>query len=264
MNRSQRQMSVILILALGLAACQAGSNTQPGSQAPNVAASASSAPSVGPTATPKPITVTRPTDVPVDGSCEDGHVCLGVLTPGKAYVTTDFLPHFTFSVADAGWENLVDGEGVFQLLPIAAPGDVIAFFRDPRASGAGSAGVGSTVEDIAAWLAANPLLEVTAPQPVTVGGLAGFSMEIRIAADATNQDPSCPVQVCVIYLKGLDPSPPVEWDWDWASAGTEVQRLYLVTSSDVVVAIFVDSLDGATFDSLTTKADAILGALNFD
>ena len=90
-------------------------------------------------------------------------------------------------------------------------------------------------------------------------------MEVRIAADATNQDPSCPVQVCVIFLKGIDPTPPVEWDWDWGSAGTETQRLYLVTATDnVVVAIFVDSLDGATFDSLTVKADAILATVKFD
>ena len=265
MNGSRKLMSVMAMLALALVACQAASSGQPGSQTASVAASASLGPSVQPTATPKPITMSRPTDLPVDGSCEEGHACLGLLTPGKTYATTEFLPHFTFSVPDAGWENLAETGGVVQLLPIASPGDAIAFFRDPRASGPGSAAAGSTVEDLAAWFVANPLLEVTAPQPVTLGGLAGVSMEIRIAADATNQDPSCPVQVCVPFVKGIDPTPPVEWEWDWGSAGTETQRLYLVTATDnVVVAIFVDSLDGATFDALTAKADAILATLKFD
>ena len=205
----------------------------------------------------------RPTDVPTDGTCEDGHPCLGLLASGKAYTTTDFRPHVTFSVPDTGWENLVDGEGGFQLLPIDTPGDAIAFFREPKASGAGSAAVGSSVEDLAAWLAANPLLEVTAPQPVTVGGAAGVSMDIRIAAGAAVEDPGCPVQVCVPLMKGLDPSLPVEWDWDWGSAGPEVQRLYLVTTNEGVVAIFVDSLDGVSFDSLTTRAGVILGTVQF-
>jgi hypothetical protein len=255
--------SIVVILALGLVACQAASSGQPGSQTPSATGTASMAPGGEPTATPKPLTMPRPTDVPVDGSCEEGHVCLGVLTPGQAYTTTDFVPHITFSVPEAGWENLADGQGAFQLLPIATPGDAIAFFRAPKASGAGAGSAGSTVEDLVAWLVANPLLEVTAPQAVTVGGASGVSMDIRIAADAENQDPACPVQVCVTLMKGLDPSPPVEWDWDWGSAGTETQRLFLVTSNDGVVAIFVDSLDGMTFDVLTAKAGVILGTLKF-
>ena len=191
-------------------------------------------------------------------------MCLGVLAPGTAYTTTDFLTRMTFSVPEAGWENLVDGEGVFQLLPIDTPGDAIAFLREPRAAGPGSSAVGSSAEDLAAWLGANPLLEVTPPQAVSVSGANGISIDIRIAADAANQDPGCPVRVCVPFMKGLDPLPPVEWDWDWGSAGTEAQRLFLVTTNDGVVAIFVDSLDGASFDSLTARAAVILETAKFE
>jgi hypothetical protein len=254
-------MSAIALLALGIAACQAGSNGESRSPVQSTAGSASPAQSVSPTA---PVSLPRPTDVPTDGTCEEGHVCLGVLNPGTDYSTTDFLPHVTFRVPDAGWENLVDGQGTFQLLPVAAPGDAIAFFREPRASGAGASAVGSTVDDLSTWLGANPMLEVTSPEAVTVGGAAGVWMKIRVAADAENQDPSCPVQVCVPFFKGLDPSPPVEWDWDWGSAGTEVQRLYLVSWTDgTVVAIFVDSLDGTSFDALVAQAEVILETVHF-
>jgi hypothetical protein len=65
-------------------------------------------------------------------------------------------------------------------------------------------------------------------------------------------------------MKGLDPSPPVEWDWDWGSAGTEVQRVYLVTGTDgTVVAIFVDSLDGTSFDAMAAQAEVILQTVHF-
>ena len=202
MHRSRSvAITVLGILSFAVAACQAG-----GREAPSLAASGVLAPSVGPTTTPKPVSLPRPTDIPTDGTCEEGHACLGVLGPGTAYATTDFLPHVTFSVPDTGWENLIDGQGTFQLLPIATPGDAIAFFREPKASGPGASSAGSTVDDLAAWLASNPLLEVTPPQAATIGGLTGVSMEIRIAADAQNQDPSCPVQVCVPFMKASIPS----------------------------------------------------------
>ena len=259
MDRSRSLVMIILgILGLVVVACQAA----PSGGSP--AGSHGSAPSTTPTASAKPLSLPRPTDLPTDGTCEEDHVCLGLLDPGKTYTTSDFLPHVTFSVPDAGWENLVDGQATFQLLPIATPGDAIAFFREPKASGTGASSVGPTVDDLAVWLAANPLLEVTPPQVVTVGGLSGVSMNIRIAADAENQDRGCPVQVCVPLLKGLDPSPPVEWDWDWGSAGTEMQRLYLVTWTDgTVVAIFIDSLDGTSFDALAPQAEVILQTMQF-
>jgi len=248
--------TAIVLLALAGVACQAAPTGGTASVAPS--------PSASPSATPKPVSLPRPTDIPTDGTCEEGHGCLGVLTPGTDYSTTDFLPHVTFSVPDAGWENLVDSQGTFQLLPIATPGDGIFFFREPKASGAGTSSVGSTAGDLAAWVQGNPQLAVSTPEAVTIGGLAGVSMDIRLAADARNEDPSCPVQVCVPIFKGLEPTPPVEWDWDWASAGTEAQRLYLVTWTDgTVVAIFVDSLDGTSLDILAAQAELILQTVHF-
>lgn len=206
----------------------------------------------------------RPTDIPSDGTCEEGHICLGLLAPGTTYTTSAFKPQITFSVPEAGWENLSDVGGVFQLLPIARPGDAIFFFRDPVATGVGAVGAGSSVEDLAAWLAANPLLDVTPAQPVTVGGLVGLMMDIRIAAGAESHPSDCPVQVCVGFFKGTDPSSRPTWEWDWGSAGPETQRLYLVTSAEGLVAIFVDSFDGTTFDSLSATADTILASVRFN
>jgi hypothetical protein len=253
-------LTAMMMLAVYLVACQAAPSGGAGSGGP----SSTSAASIGPSATPKPISMPRPTDIPTDGTCAQYQTCLGLLTPGTVYTTTNFLTPVSFSVPDTGWENRSDEQGDFQLLPIAAPGDIITFFVDPRASGPGASTVGSTVEDLAAWLVANPLLQVTPPQSVTVGGATGVSMDIRIAAGAENQDPSCPVQVCVPFMEGHDITPPIEWNWDWGSNGTETQRLFLVTTTDgAVVALFVDSLDGSTFDAITAQAEAILQTLKF-
>lgn len=248
------------VLAMGLIACQAASLSPSSSPTP----SASLGATIEPSASPKPVSLPRPTDIPRDGTCESGHVCLGVLEAGKTYATVDFESPLTLTMPMDGWENLEDVGGIFQLLPIAYPGDAIAFFRDPVAVGTGAAIAGTGVDQLAAWLTANPLLDVTPPQPVTVGGLGGVSMDIRIAPGAQNQDLGCPVQVCVPFFRGVDQTPPSEWSWDWGSAGLETQRLYLLTSADGVVAIFVDSFDGTTFDSLTKAAEQILATVKFD
>jgi hypothetical protein len=248
----------IVIAGLGvlIAACQAGTGGPSSSATPTAATSVSTA---APTPTPLPIAMPRPTDIPSDGSCGQGDICLGILQPAKVYRTTAFSPQLTFTMPEAGWENLADVGGIFQLLPIAYPGDAIAFFRDPTASGA----LGTRVEDLAAWLAKNPLLTVTPTKPVTVGGLKGLTMDITIAAGARNHPVDCPVQVCVPIFSGKDSSKVPTWKWDWGAAGLDTQRLYLVRSKEGVVAIFVDSLDGTTFDSLNKTADKVLATLRF-
>ena len=249
---------VVAGLALVVAGCSAASSTPSSSATPTTSVSIAE-----PTSTPRPLAMPRPTDLPTDGTCERGHICLGLLEPNKVYTTTAFKPQITFSVPEAGWQNISDEGGVFHLLPIADPGDAIAFFRDPRATdplGVYADGVGATVDELATWLAANPLLDVTAAQPTTIGGLSGVTMDIKVAVGATAGPADCPVQACVGFFKGTDKH---TWAWDWGSAGIEVQRVYLLTSADGVVAIFVDSLDGTTFESLTSKADAILATVKF-
>lgn len=259
-RRLQPPPSLAVVVALALAACQSGTGGSP----PASAASPSSA--TTPSATPLPVAVPRPTDIPTDGSCEDEHVCLGLLAADTTYKTEAFEPTISFSVPSADWENLADEGAAFQLLRISAPGDAIAFFRGARAleaDGVTFASADETVAGLADWLASDELLDVTPATPVTIGGLSGVSMDIKIAAGAANHPSDCPVQVCVPIFKGQDLTAHPPWHWDWGSGDGEIQRLYLLTATDGVVAIFVDSLDGTTFDTLTTSADQILAGLTF-
>jgi len=214
--RSAAPTIIIAGLALLTAACQAGANAPRST----VTASPTSALTTEPTPTQLPSAIPRPTDITKDGTCEQRASCLGLLEPGKSYRTSAFTPQITFTITEAGWENLSDEGGVFQLLPIAYPGDALLFFRDPTATdarGQEPREVGTTVGDLAAWLAKNPLLAVTPPKPVTVGGLKGVTMDIKIAAGAQNHPADCPVRVCVPFFAGTDPAKYKTWQWDWGS-----------------------------------------------
>jgi hypothetical protein len=189
-----------------------------------------------------------------------------VLAAG-AHHTATFKPGFGFTMPAAGWENLSDEGGAFGLLPIDSPGDTIVFFRDPTATtpeGDLILSVDSTVDAIAAWLPTNAALTVGSATKASVGGLKGVRMDIAAAPSAT-PSVNCPVETCVAFFKAIDPAPVKTWQWDWGAVTSERQRLYLLTTADGgVIAIFVDSLDGTTFDTMTAAADTILATVKFD
>jgi hypothetical protein len=256
--------NVFLVATVLVAACQsAGTATT----APTLVVAATSSPTTGTaTATPaatKPVTLPRVVDFPLDGTCEDENVsCLGKLEAGKVYATKVFTPTVSFSVPTSDWVNPGDTGGDFGLFSTRDIGDVIIFFRDAKSV---DKAVGTTVTDIASWLASNEELTVTPFVPAKVGGLTGVTMDIRVAPGATSTDLECPVQVCVQMLRGDDPiaNDPYQWHWDWGAAGTEAQRLYLLDGPDTVIAIFVDSVDGLTFDAMTQAFDAIAPTIAF-
>jgi hypothetical protein len=252
----------LLLATVLVAACQsAGTPTS----APTAAVASPTSRPVA-TATPlatKPVSLQRVADVPLDGTCEAEDVsCFGKLEPGKVYKTKVFEPTLTFSVPTSDWVNVADLGGDFGLQSTRDIGDAIIFFRDARSV---DDAVGATVSDIEHWLETNGKLTVTPAAPVKVGGLTGVTLDLRVRAGAANTDPGCPVQVCVPLLRGDDPVPndPYKWHWDWSEVGTEAQRLYLLTGKDTVIAIFVDSLDGLTFDTITKPFDEVAPTIVF-
>jgi hypothetical protein len=270
-----RRICVLAVAAaITLGACGSGTASAPAASvagsvepAPTVSASqAAASATTKPTPKPLPTALARPNDLPIDGTCDLNHTCLGVLEPGKHH-TEVFEPGFSFTVTSTGWENLEQAGGVFDLTSIPAPGDLVLFAGRPRAitpAGAQVSGVESSVASLATWLAANPALTTTAAQPITIGGLKGQWWDITASPDVQDRPTDCPAQVCVLFLRGRDPSSKPTWQWDIAVASSERLRLYLLDWKDDVVAILVDSLDGTTFEALTAEADAILGSVVFD
>ena len=202
----------------------------------------------------------------LDGTCEPDHTCLGLLKPGK-YHTKVLIPGFSFSIPEAGWENIGQAGGNFALLSTTEPGDAILVFWRPRPTkpdGAQVSGVQTKVASIGAWLEQNTDLAVTKGATASVGGLKGKRWDLQTAPTSTARDAQCPTTTCVTFLRGRDPSSKPTWEWDWGVASSERERLYLLDGPSDVTAIVVDSLDGSTFDSLTAKADKIIASLAFD
>lgn len=246
-------LGLVLGLALIGSACQpAATITEP----PPSLAAGTSAPASGvasAAATPVatlPVAVPRPTDLPTDGSCEDENVsCLGVLKANTVYRTKIFKPTVTFTMPVDGWINEYDGGGDAGLKSLDPAGDVIVFFRNPRSA---DASVGRGIQEIATWLEGSDELQVTPFEPAKLGGLSGLTLDLTSAPGAAGSVPGCPVQSCVALLRGDDPDlkDPYPWHWDWSNAGPERQRLYLLDAPGGTVAVFIDSIDGTSFDSL--------------
>ena len=261
-----RFATALLGLGLVVAACQpaAGGATSAPTAGTLVTPTATVAPTAAVTPGPTlPVAMSRPTDLPTDGHCEDENSsCLGVLVANTTYRTKVFKPTVTFSLPSGTWINGYDGEGDFGMESLDPAGDFVKFFRDPRAT---DKAVGAAIEDVAAWLETNEQLTVTPFEPVALGGLEGLVMDVTTAPGASGSSADCPVQVCVDYLRGDDPvlSDPYEWHWDWGTAGPEKVRLYLLRDGDRSMAVVVDSLDGTTFDSLIAIWDQIAATIKF-
>ncbi len=264
------RISLAAVIAISLAGCQAGTAGQ-SSGSRTLAATRSAVPTasaVSPRATSSAElsdAISRPTEIPSDGTCDRNRTCLGVLKAGT-HRTSVFSPAFTFTLPAGGWVNREDAFGVFPLESLTVPGDAIFFFRFPSASapGGGQAPrVGNSVGDLTDWLGTLKVLGATKPTAVTIGGLSGQQLDVAIAKGTETHPDGCTVRVCVDLFSAVDPRAHQTWKWDLGLAGPERERLILLIARDGVVLIVLDSLDGTTFDSLVEAAKPILASVRF-
>jgi hypothetical protein len=140
----------------------------------------------------------EPTITPVpsaDPGPSPGFVGSGPLAPGPYRVTTVSGVKATFTIP-AGWAGPsatgfavlkeVGDEGASVILSFWQPVNVYA---DPCSSGSLlNPGVGPTVDDLVAALAAQPFTQTTEPTPVSVDGFRGQRIDYNVDIDAA----SCP------------------------------------------------------------------------
>ena len=258
------RLSTLSFAVLLLAACgTTGSALPSGSAVPSASPAASVAIATPtPTPTPYPTRLSR-AGIPVEAICELDHPCFGLLEPGTHH-SEHFAPAFEFTVP-AGWVNFTQTGGYFDLGTVDAPGDSIRFLARPRPTkpdGSPVSGSFATPDAIAASLMSNEALTTTPAASVTVGGLPGVTLDLMVHPTASEHPTYCEVQTCVTFLKGQDEAP--TWQWDLGIASSERIRLYLLETKDDMIAIAVDSLDGTTFDALTTTTEDILRSVRFD
>ena len=173
--------------------------------------------------TEPPETVTGETNGTWTGPCADSQdgppprVCFGPLDEGT-YTAQRFEPALTFTVP-AGWNNPLDTRGSFDLWTRGwsrgnDPDDpgIYLFYHpglrvstQPRAvdgcSNVVDETVGVSAAELAEWIAVHPGVETTGPSPVSVGGLAGYRLDLSIAS---GWEKTCPQHAGYLVVPLLD------------------------------------------------------------
>jgi hypothetical protein len=246
----------ILILAITIVGCTAAPSANP---SPTSTGTEAAAASVAPSLTGRP-----PCPVSYHGDC------LGPI-PAGTYTTVTFQPPLTYTVPAGGWFNSEDLPGLFTLIPpgfsLGGPdgnepaGDYIGIYTSVVAANADCTeteqpGVGHTAAALAAEFTHRAGLTTTTPTPVSVGGLQGVVLDIRMAAGWT--------QTC-FYSQGSPVVPLVRGVGPSAGLDTPIgpgimMRVYLLDLPDSTLAIqVVDNAGGAHLDAYS----AIVAQLHF-
>lgn len=194
---------------------------------------------------PKPTPTPRPT-------CPDpeGGACLGIVS-GGTYTTTVFQPQITYTVP-SGWANYEDNPGNFILVPpgFDAPGvnagtsDYI-FVASSVAAAMGcdpgpAPGVGLTVAAIVQWMTQNPGLVTTTPQNVSIGGLNGVVLDLRMTKTWQQTCPFSNGSPVVPLITGVGRS-----SFDHVIIPGLAMRLYLLDGPFGVLGIEIDDVRDA-------------------
>ena len=207
--------------------------------------------------------------------------CLGLLDAGT-YKSQFLAPRLdqgatwspvvggvTYTVPE-GWANSSDWPDTFELVPAEELPPVdeanrsrnINVMRQPSAmtqdrpcTDQVEPDIGRTVDDLIAWLPTVPGLITTEPTPITIGGYAGQSMDIRLdqawTATCEGDPDTSPV---VTYL-----NPGI------AVRGDQTERLILLDLGDGdVVSIGIWTRDQATFDAFAPEAMSVIESFTFD
>jgi hypothetical protein len=178
----------------------------------------------------------------------EGALCLGELEAGT-YTTRVFNPTLTYTVP-AGWFNYEDTPGNFLLVPPygnlpgvnAGTSDYIGVYTAVAAEAFTCSGndvqlnAGFTPVKIARYLRTRKGVISTAPRPVSIGGLQGVVIDLRLAHGAGLLCPGYPLRYIPIII-GVTPT-----GLDHGLIPHLALRLYLLMYKRGTLCIEVDDL----------------------
>jgi hypothetical protein len=183
----------------------------------------------------------------------DGGACLGSVAAGR-HTTTRFQPQMTYTVP-VGWSNVEDLKGNVSLLaPVgtlagaaAGTSDTIGVFTSAvPAEGCdfkSAPDVAATPSAFAAWLTRHAGLVTSKTHPVSIGGLSGTVVDMRMARQWTETCPFLTPPV-VVFMKGRKPS-----SLEHVVVPGGAIRLYLLGFGEGVLAIEIgDASNGKHLD----------------
>jgi len=148
----------------------------------------------------------------------------GSLTTGTYQTQYFFDKQMKLSFA-RGWFSEEDSTGEFAAYAKKNPDSRVVFWEDVYTTKPGSLQrVGParrTAASLLSWLQRNPNLTVSKPTTGRIGAIRARIVDIGVADNAVNDDPTCPAKACANFL-GYP-----QWDEPYGIAGKSISRFYL-------------------------------------
>ena len=166
-----------------------------------------------------------------------------------------------------GWTNTADWPAEFKLAQqgvtpagIYLWSDVVIVSEEDPCLEEPAAGVGRTAGEITDWLASAPGLIATTPEPVSIGGLDGFRLDLDLDDAWTN---TCP------FSAGF-PARPIFTDtqagsgFHWGLGPDTIMRLFVLDLGDGrAVVIDIEAETRATFLPFAEEAAGVVASFQF-
>ena len=144
--------------------------------------------------------------------------------------------------------------------------DGIFLFRDPLAHSqkpdcplTADQTIGTSAKEITDWIASLPGLKATPPEAVTVGGLPGYMLDVRLAPSwkhacpYSDGAPVVPLIVGSASNKGLD----------WGVGATGMRIWVLDAGADRRIWMDVEAGDRLTLDDMLQRATPVIESFEF-
>jgi len=172
----------------------------------------------------------------------------------------------------AGWVESGDGAIEYRLrravdapdtqnLIVMRP-DVVLHSQAEGCPDAALDGVDRTPAAMTDWLTSHEGLDVTTPQPVTIGGHEGLVLDIARRSTWTRTCPYSNGTPSVPLFSDLDPA---EGGFDWGIGGEGRMRVYLVDlGGGRLLWAAIDAQDQATFEAMGPEASTIIESIRFE
>lgn len=161
---------------------------------------------------------------PAPELCQPGEPdCIGELAPG-IHTTANLLIPMTFEVP-AGWQKTLDVAGSVNIGPLGGTGFIgilpdWAIANQAECTGDPEPNVGTTADDLVAWIADHPGLLTSMNETVSLDGLSGHLLEVRV-----NPDEAGPCAVGFNMFTHQSTLDDVGW---WTLFNEEAARLHIL------------------------------------
>ena len=204
--------------------------------------------------------------------------CLGDLAPGdhQSVVFTPFTPapswkydygEMSYTVP-GGWSNTEDAPGGYALQQQNAPeftaiylfADVLAHLQQADCAELPDMSIGSSAADLTDYLTDLPSVTTTEPNPVTIGGLTGSTVDVSIDPGWTQTCAFSQGSPAAQLFSNDDP----RHQFDWGLSGDGHMRLLLLElPNDRTLLIDIESTDAETWDALLPEAMPVVDSFSF-